>query len=222
MNAEFAGRLVLESGSSCPAVCRFDPKGKNYLYANTIELQNLIKARGINNVRPNLEGMTFNYAVPENTQSASQVYVRFSGAIYNRWDYDAQSGRYLRFSETQDDISGNNPAYAPLTDALTKQQIAADNLVIIQVRHTEVDPRPNVEVLDMSILGSGQAYLFRDGVGQEVKWQRLTENDVLSLVDADGKPVAFKLGKTWFEVMSLNTTNTQEGAVWRFRFVSDW
>ncbi len=222
VNAEFAGRLVLESGASCPAVCRFDPRGKNYLAANTIELQNLIKARGINNVRPNLDGMHFNYDVPANAKPASQVYLRFSGAIYNRWDYDVQSGRYLRFSETQDDVSGNNPAYAPLTDALNNKQIAADNLVVIQVRHTEIDPRPEVEVLDMSILGSGQAYLFRDGVVQEVKWQRLMESEVLTLVDADGKPVAFKPGQTWFEVMSLNTTNAQEGAVWRFRFVSDW
>ncbi|MEW6648845.1 MAG: DUF3048 domain-containing protein [Chloroflexota bacterium] len=222
VRSEFSGRLVIESGASCPAVCRFDPRGKNYLAANTSELQNLIKARGINNTRPNLDGMYFNYAEPQDGKPASQVFVRFSGAVYNRWDYDAQSGRYLRFSETRDDVSGNNPDYAPLTDALTNKQIAADNLVIIQVRHNEVDPRPEVEVLDMSILGSGQAFLFRDGVAQQVNWQRLTENDVLTLVDADGKPVAFKPGKTWFEVMSLNTTHVQEGAVWRFKFVSDW
>lgn len=222
VNSEFSSRLVLESGASCPAVCRVDPRGKNYLAANTIELQNLIKARGIDNTRPNLDGMVFNYTVPEGGKPAQQVYVRFSAAIYNRWDYDAASGRYLRFSETRNDPNGNAPDYAPLTDALTKQQIAADNLVIIQVRHNEVDPRPDVEVLDMSILGSGPAYLFRDGQMFEVKWQRLTENDLLTLVDAEGKPVAFKPGQTWFEVMTVNTTMTQEGAVWRFRFVSDW
>lgn len=222
VNSEFSSRLVLESGASCPAVCRVDPRGKNYLAANTIELQNLIKARGIDNTRPNLDGMVFNYTVPEGGKPAQQVYVRFSAAIYNRWDYDAASGRYLRFSETRNDPNGNAPDYAPLTDALTKQQIAADNLVIIQVRHNEVDPRPDVEVLDMSILGNGPAYLFRDGQMFEVKWQRLTENDLLTLVDAEGKPVAFKPGQTWFEVMTVNTTLTQEGAVWRFRFVSDW
>lgn len=222
VNSEFSSRLVLESGASCPAVCRVDPRGKNYLAANTIELQNLIKARGIDNTRPNLDGMVFNYTVPEGGKPAQQVYVRFSAAIYNRWDYDAASGRYLRFSETRNDPNGNAPDYAPLTDALTKQQIAADNLVIIQVRHNEVDPRPDVEVLDMSILGNGPAYLFRDGQMFEVKWQRLTENDLLTLVDTEGKPVAFKPGQTWFEVMTVNTTLTQEGAVWRFRFVSDW
>jgi hypothetical protein len=222
VNSEFSSRLVLESGASCPAVCRVDPRGKNYLAANTIELQNLIKARGIDNTRPNLDGMAFNYALPEGGKPAQQVFVRYSAAIYNRWDYDAASGRYLRFSETRNDPNGNAPDYAPLTDALTKQQIAADNLVIIQVRHNEVDPRPDVEVLDMSILGNGPAYLFRDGQMFEVKWQRLTENDLLTLVDAEGKPVAFKPGQTWFEVMTVNTTMTQEGAVWRFRFVSDW
>lgn len=222
VNSEFSSRLVLESGASCPAVCRVDPRGKNYLAANTIELQNLIKARGIDNTRPNLDGMAFNYTLPAGGKPAEQVFVRFSAAIYNRWDYDAASGRYLRFSETKNDPNGDAPEYAPLTDALTKQQIAADNLVIIQVRHNEVDPRPEVEVLDMSILGSGPAYLFRDGRMFEVKWQRLTESDLLTLVDGEGKPVAFKPGQTWFEVMTVNTTVAQDGAVWRFRFVSDW
>lgn len=222
VNSEFSSRLVLESGASCPAVCRVDPRGKNYLAANTIELQNLIKARGIDNTRPNLDGMMFNYTLPEGGKPAEQVFVRFSAAIYNRWDYDPASGRYLRFSDTRNDPDGNAAAYAPLTDALTGQQITADNLVIIQVRHNEVDPRPDVEVLDMSILGSGPAFLFRDGRMFEVKWQRLTESELLTLVDAQGKPVAFKPGKTWFEVMTVNTTLTQDGAVWRFKFVSDW
>lgn len=224
VNSEFGNRLVLESGASCPAVCRVDPRGKNYLAANTIELQNLIKARGIDNTRPNLDGMMFNYTLPAGGKRAIQVFVRFSSAIYNRWDYIPATGRYVRFSETKNDPNGDAPEYAPLTDALTKQQIAADNLVIIQVRHNEVDPRPDVEVLDMSILGSGPAYLFRDGQVFEVRWQRLTENDLLTLVDAQGKPVAFKPGKTWFEVMTVNTTVAQDedAGVWRFRFVSDW
>ena len=222
VNSEFGNRLVLESGASCPAVCRVDPRGKNYLAANTIELQNLLKARGIDNTRPNLEGMMFNYMPPEGGKPAEQVFVRFSAAIYNRWDYDPASGRYLRFSDTRNDPDGNAAAYAPLTDALTGQQIAADNLVIIQVRHNEVDPRPDVEVLDMSILGSGPAYLFRDGRMFEVKWQRMTESDLLTLVDPQGKAVAFKPGKTWFEVMTVNTTLTQDGAAWRFKFISDW
>ena len=222
VNSEFGNRLVLESGASCPAVCRVDPRGKNYLAANTIELQNLLKARGIDNTRPNLEGMMFNYMPPEGGKPAEQVFVRFSAAIYNRWDYDPASGRYLRFSDTRNDPDGNAAAYAPLTDALTGQQIAADNLVIIQVRHNEVDPRPDVEVLDMSILGSGPAYLFRDGRMFEVKWQRMTESDLLTLVDPQGKAVAFQPGKTWFEVMTVNTTLTQDGAAWRFKFISDW
>jgi hypothetical protein len=221
-NSEFSNRLILESGASCPSVCRFEPNGKNYLTLNTAELQNYLKFRGVDNSRPDLTGMYFNQAAPPDGKTADQVYVRFSGAIYNRWDYDPATARYLRFSETRDDIQGSNPGYAQLTDALTKEPISTDNLLIIQVRHNEVDPRPDVEILDLSILGSGPAFIARNGKLYEVKWQRLTESDMLTLVDADGNLFPFKPGQTWIEVFSINATYTQEGSTWRFRFVSDW
>lgn len=222
VNSEFSSRLILESGNSCPAVCRFDPGGRNYLYANTVALQNYLRTRGVDNTRPDLSGMFFNMNAPAGGETADQVYVRFSGAIYNRWDYDPATGKYLRFAETRDDIGGANPEYAQLIDALTKAPIAADNLVIIQVRHTEVDPRPDVEILDVSLQGSGPAFIARDGKIYQVKWQRLAESDLLTLVNEDGELFPFKPGQTWIEVFSLNSTYTQEGDAWRFRFVSDW
>ena len=221
-NSEFSDRLILETGTSCPAVCRFDPSGHNFLVADTAALQDLLKTRGVDNTRQNLDGMSFNQTAPTGGDPAAQVFVRFSGAIYNRWDYDAITGKYLRFAETKNDIGANDPAYAQLTDALTKQPITADNLVIIQVRHNEVDPNPKVEVVDMSILGSGPAYLARDGKLFKVQWERKSEADVLHLVDDAGQPVAFKPGQTWFEVFSVNSTAVQDGNNWNFQFVPDW
>jgi hypothetical protein len=57
--------------------------------------------------------MFFQLAMPSGGSPANQVYVRYSGAIYNRWDYDAASGRYLRFSDVENDINRDNEVYAP-------------------------------------------------------------------------------------------------------------
>ncbi len=222
VNSEFANQLVLENSNSCPSICRFDPNGLNYLSANTKELQKYLSANAIDNSKQNLDGLFFRVQPPDFGKSASQVFARFSGAIYNRWDYDPGTGKYLRFSDAEDDVERKNEVYAPLTDAITGKQIAMDNLVILTVRHEEVDPRPETEVLDLSLLGTGKAYVARDGQIFEVNWQRLSENQVLTLVSPDGTLFPMKPGNTWVEVMSLNTKVEQLDNAWRFTFVSDW
>lgn len=221
-SSDFSNRLIIEYRDACPAVCRFDPGGKDYMYADTAALQDYLAKRGVDNSRQNLDGMFFKLESPEDGQPAEQVVTRFSGAIYNRWDYDPTSGKYLRFSDTENDLSGDNPQYAQLTDELTKQPIAVDNLVVIFVRHSRVDPRADIEVLDAPMLGTGPAYLARDGKLYQVKWSRMAEDQVLTLVDENGEPFPFKPGQTWIEVFTLNSTATQEGSLWRFQFLKDW
>lgn len=221
-NSEFGDRLILEGSDTCPAMCRFDPNGRNYLAANTQALQALLAKRGIDNSRPNLDGMAFNLTPPAGGQPAERIFARFSGAIYNRWDYDPASGRYQRYVDKENDVDQRNEVYEQLTDALTNQPIQADNVVILFVRYEEVDPRPEVEVLDFKLLGTGTAYLARDGQIYKVNWQRLREEDVLTLVDDAGQVVPFKPGQTWFEVMGLTTRVQNEGATWRFTFGRDW
>ena len=221
-NSEFSDRLLLETLDSCPAICRFDPRNRNFIVVDTASLQDFIQKRGINNSRQNLDGMLFEAEVPANGSPADQVYVRFSGAVYNYWDYDRESGKYLRFSETADDINENNPQYAQLTDALNKEPISAVNVVTIFVRYTIADPRAQIEVLDVNMLGTGPAYIARDGQIYKVQWQRMSEDSVLTLINEDGTLFPFKPGNTWFEIMALNTETQQDGNSWKFRFIDDW
>ena len=118
VNSDFADRLVLENDFSCPALCRFEPNGRDLLVANTTEMAKYVKTRAVDNSRQVLDGMFFQQQPPANGDLANQVYVRYSGAIYNRWDYDPASGRYLRFEDTQNDIDRKNEVYAQLTDQL--------------------------------------------------------------------------------------------------------
>ncbi|HMN61059.1 MAG TPA: DUF3048 domain-containing protein, partial [Anaerolinea sp.] len=64
VNSDFADRLVLENEFSCPALCRFEPNGRDLLVANTAELGKYVKTRAIDNSRQALDGMFFQQQAP--------------------------------------------------------------------------------------------------------------------------------------------------------------
>lgn len=215
-SAEYADRLVIE-GPNTP-LRRYDPNGKNDLVVNTAELSAFITAKGVNNGRQNLDGMFFQLQPPTGGQPVEHAYVRYSSAIYNRWDYDPTIGKYLRFSETENDVNNvPNVQYAQLTDRLTGQPLAFDNVVVLLVTHEYYNRNP--EVVEMLFTGSGTAYAFRDGQVYKVLWQRQTVNSVVSLSLEDGTPFPFKPGPTWFEVLGINSQVKQDDQGWRFTFL---
>ena len=209
VNSDFANRLVIE-GANTP-LTRYDPKGFDYLMVNTADL-NAYTTRIDLNAPQNLNNMVFKLPASAGGQPVTQVYVRYSGAIYNRWDYDPTSGTYLRFSDT---VNANNgitaEQYAQLTDRLTNQPIAFDNVVVLYVNHELYSPN----IYDIQLIGTGDAYAFRDGQAYKVKWVR-NATDVVSLTNPDGTPFAFKPGTTCFEVVGLKSTLTQTAQSWRF------
>jgi hypothetical protein len=208
-NSEFANRLVIEGANS--PLTRYDPNGFNYLVVNTANLSAYATQRDLNKPQ-NLNNMVFKLPAPASGQPATQVYVRYSGAIYNRWDYDPTSGRYLRFSDTMDANDGvAGEQYAQLTDRLNNQPVAMDNVVLLYVNHQLYAPN----IYDILLSGSGDAYAFRDGQAYKVRWVR-NDTDVVSLTNPDGTPFAFKPGATCFEVVGLGSTVAQTGPSWRF------
>jgi hypothetical protein len=208
-NSEFADRLVIE-GANTP-LTRYDPNGFDYLMVNTADLSAYATKKGLNTLQ-NLDNMLFKLPAPDGGQPVTQVYTRYSSAIYNRWDYDPTSGTYLRFSDAVDAPNGvAEEQYAQLTDRLTNQPIAFDNVVVLYVNHQLYSPN----IYDIQLVGSGDAYAFRDGQAYKVKWVR-NATDVVSLTNIDGSPFAFKPGTTMFEVMGLGTTLVQSGQSWRF------
>jgi hypothetical protein len=233
-NSDFASRLILESSQSCPALCRYDPNGKNYLVANTAELMGYILSRKVDNTRQNLDGMYFQLQPPAGGSPASQVYVRYSGAIYNRWDYDAASGRYLRFSEAANDVNRTSEVYKQLTDRLNDQAITADNVVTVCAPHRYFVRRDDAEVIEIImdsekgssyvgcdgqtyLGGTGAAFIARDGQVYKVLWQRSSFDMLLTLFNEDGTPFPFKPGQTWFEVIGASSNFEQSAEeTWRF------
>ena len=233
-SSDFANRLILELGTrSCPAVCRYDPNGQNLLASDTSALLDYLNTREVDNTRQNQDGMFFKLEAPDGGEPANQVFIRYSGAIYNRWDYDPASGRYLRYADKQNDLNRTNEIYEQLTDRLTGQPIAAENLVTLCAPHSYFIKTAESEVVDISLDdraaaytgcdgqtykgGTGPAYIARDGKIYKVNWQRAKKDALLTLVNPDGSLFPFKPGQTWFEVIGASSSlGPNLAGSWRF------
>jgi hypothetical protein len=216
--SDFKDRLILEQPGSCPALCRFDPGGHNILMANTSALQKYFTDLGFDNTRQDLAGMQFSTQPPEGGDPSSQLFVRFSGAIYNRWDFDPASGRYLRFVDAEDDLNRTKEVYAPLVDRRTNEQIAMDNVVILLTDYVPVVLTKTSEVYDIPLQDKGWAYVLRDGKIYQADWVREKPDGILKLNLPDGSAFPLRPGRTWFEVLNRSSIWDNKDGVWRFNF----
>jgi hypothetical protein len=224
VNAPYSSRLVLERQRSiCPPtvdnpLCRFEPGGHDFLLTGTKEITDYIDKQGIDNNRPNLDGMTFHPVAPDGGYPGTDLFTRFSRDDYIHWEYDPDSGRYLIF---QDALFVNNPTdedFVPLTDRLTEEQISAANVVVIFAPH-EYFQRPPADIVEIFISDSGPAYAFRDGQMYELEWNRQMVESTLYLTFPDGTHYPFKPGNSWFQVVGNSSTLRElEEGVWRFEF----
>jgi hypothetical protein len=216
---DYYNRLLIESTWTQPAIFRKNVNGNNFLMANTALIKDALRNYGATNTRQNLDGMFFMAPPPAGGTPANSVFARYSAAIYNRWDYDPATEKYLRFSDTQNASSLETEVYAPLVDRATGEQISADNVVTFFVQQDVIMRSGSTEVIDVPLFGNGTAYIARNGQMYQVLWARPTRDSVLTLVNPDGTPFPFKPGNTWYEVMGNTSTVTQPAdGVWRFTF----
>lgn len=224
LNAAYSDRLVMEGQrSNCPPtperpLCRIEPQGPDLLLTGTKELSQYISNRGVDNTRPNLDGMTFYEFPPQDGLDATRAIVHYSIDSYAQWQFDPQSGQYLLSLDNGLAPSPREETYAPLIDRVTNQQIAAENVVILIVRHQYYQPPPN-EIIELLLSGTGKAYALRDGKIYEVVWNRPTIDSVLYLTFPDGAAYPYKPGVTWYQVIG-ETSKIQEieAGAWRFDF----
>lgn len=220
--SDYASRIIRGGFDNAPCpptasnpLCTFEPSGRHNLVGSTELIRAYAEARNIDNTRPNLVGNTFHGTVPNGGASGQQAFIRYSLDMYGRWDYDEETGRYLLFRDTQMDQAGRGEAYEPMIDRVDNKQVWAENVVFL-VAHDEYLQRPPAEIVEISLLGSGKAYAFRDGQVFEVTWNHPTRESLLTLTFPDGSSYPYKPGKTWFEVINLESQITEEDGSWRF------
>lgn len=109
--------------------------------------------------------------------------INFSSSLYEvEFKYDAATNTYQRF------LTGE-----PHIDEVTDKQIAVKNLVVMVT---------NVGSNTPQVIGSGEAFVFKDGAVQKVRWEQSDYNNRIKFVDSKGNQVALNRGSTWIAALS--------------------
>ncbi len=154
-------------------------------------------AHGISGRQEGLEGMVFAAAPPASGEPATHILIPWD-QLDAEWYYDEDSGRYLRWSNG-----------TPHVDALTGEQLGADNVVVLYVSQwlTEIVEEPHSGLLSIqwALWNQDNPYrradIFRDGVRIQGVWNRRARWDILTLTDEAGTPIPLKPGNTFFEII---------------------
>lgn len=141
-------------------------------------------------------GMAFCAVPPEGGIPASVARLDYArtGVM---WRYDPLSGRYLRWTDG-----------VPHTDALTGEQLAFSNVIVISAYHEEVELFPEKyggeeKSLYIELQGEGPATLLRDGLAYEGRWHRANDKSTFTFTGPDGEPLLLKPGTTFFQVIRV-------------------
>lgn len=81
-----------------------------------------------------------------------------------------------------------------------EQQHDANTNAVLMPKNVVVQLMPK----DFSVIGSGTAYLARDGVVTTGTWKKLDTTSRTQFLTSDGKPFAFNRGPIWIELVPAN------------------
>jgi hypothetical protein len=157
------------------------------LYAST---RALWRAAGSKDGAPEA---VFSYApdVQGRSRRASTVHLPFSGYSDVSWKWSRQDDVWLRSYGSAPDLTEGG------------SQVSAANVVVMSVKVTYpgtiVDAAGNPSP-QVTLTGSGKAYVFRDGRMILGRWERASLTDVMRFVSKDGEEIVFAPGTTWVEL----------------------
>jgi len=175
--------------------------------------------KGVDNSAQVINGGFFTEDAPESAISVTRIYSSYSIYSYNYWDYDPVTYKYFRYQEANDILRGKPEAYTPLSDAQTGLPVTAENVVTLFVPYIYANSyNAHDQVFNIDLVDYGNAYVFRDGVVIPAVWHRTYQDQPILLTTPDGDPIYLRPGRTFYEVMGVNSTTTQNGSDWRFVF----
>jgi hypothetical protein len=120
-------------------------------------------------------------------EQVNDIKINFATQFYIvRWKYNRAENSYVRYQ---------NGDIHKMSDG---EWIKAKN-VIVQVNDMRVIDE--IGRKNITTLGEGQAWIYRDGDKEEATWKKATINDGLKYYDKDGKEIELNGGTTWIEVI---------------------
>lgn len=217
---DIAPFLVVPTIGSCPpyrlmSVRKIEAYNNNYF--NTVQWEECVTENDLPDDKPYLRG-DFSEAVPPAPGvEGIRVFTYYSEYSYNYWEYLPENGGYVRFQEKSDTHDGKPEIYIPLQDNVTGLQVHAANVVVLFAYHEFANPyQEDDEVYHIDLTGSGEAYIFREGIGYPARWNRLYKDQPLFLTTPAGIPIPLRPGITFYEVIGSNSYASQGDGEWFF------
>jgi len=180
--------ILLSDDAGSPGFHR-DPHryGPYNLYSSTSELYRAGMAKGTKPPPPQL----FTYGAASSTTPATTVSLGFSPLHSAAWFWDAGTQLYNR---------AQDGGFHTLEDGAL---VTADNVVVLSVgiRSTSITDQSGAHDPLVVVVGSGPAWVFRDGVVEQGTWQRPSYGVPVKITGADGQPLPLHPGRTWLELL---------------------
>lgn len=194
----------------CPTYCRYPEDGKAYehtLFGDTDGIWTEAERIDVNQGMQ-VRGLAFSDVPDSDGEPISDIFIDWYNPYSDvRWQYNPEDNKYYRWD------SG-----LPHIDANTGKQITTDNVVILEVWHSD---RPDIYesetggiAIEHILWGYSRAWVFRDGQWYQGWWYRSRDYGGLQLrYDYRDRetPMHLKPGQTWFEVVRKTSAYQTEG-----------
>ncbi len=151
-------------------------------------LQNHLAEVPYKNFAPRFPFLAMNVFADSMDGRGCEIEINFSGNNKVLYRYQIWDGYYKRYVNDQIHVTDAN------------EPLNIDNLVIQFVESSVVDKEGR---LDIPLVGSGQAIVFRDGIAIEGTWLKVGPGWT-SYLDSRGRLIGFNPGATWIEIVPLN------------------
>lgn len=126
----------------------------------------------------------------QDSRGAREVHLDFSPAADVFWNYRPQRGIYERSHDGTPHLMEDG------------DQVRTENIVVmvVELRDTGIVDAAGNPSLEPVVIGSGTAYVIRDGRVIEGTWERDDRADPTRLLDPQGEVIPLAPGRTWVEL----------------------
>jgi hypothetical protein len=218
--SDVAPFLVVPGLGSCPPFQLMTSRHievYNNSYFKMLLWEDCVLKNGLDNQRQAIRSGFFSESVPTSKLLGLELFTYYSADSYNKWLYDPETKQYVRYQEVDDTRNDQPEKYNVLIDQVTGEAVHASNVVFLMAYHTFSNTFDQEdEVYQIDLTGSGEAYVFRDGIGISARWIRTNKDQPLLLTTLNGAPIYFRPGITFYEVLGTASYVDQDAGEWHF------
>lgn len=126
----------------------------------------------------------------EEAEDATNITIKYSGYITNKYEYDENSKVYNRFVNGKEQIDKN-----------TEKQLTVKNIIVYFINNHGIAGDQKGRQ-DLDNIGTGTGYYISEGKIIKINWEKKSrEEQTKYTIDADGTPLIVNDGNTFIQIV---------------------